>query len=78
MKESGLWDNFLHMQKIYTKWWFWVGFVILIPIIWYVWGYASWWMAGADTRAENRSAYLGWLKMEADSKALEAQYRADS
>lgn len=66
------------MQNIYKKWWFWVGVLILIPVVWYVWGYASWWMAGADSRAENRSAYLGWLKMEADSKALEAQYRADN
>ena len=78
MKRLGLWDNFLYMQKIYRKWWFWLGLVILIPVAWYVWGYASWRLAGADSRTENRSAYLGWLKMEADSKALEAQYRADS
>ena len=69
------------MQKIRWatgRWWFWVGLVVLIVGGWYVWGYASWWLAGADSRAENRSAYLGWLKMEADSKALEAQYRADN
>ena len=77
MKRLGLWDNFLYMQKIYRKWWFWLGLAVLIIGVWYVWGYASWWLAGADSRAENRSAYLGWLKMEADSKTLEAQYRAD-
>src|SRR3989338_11611435 len=69
------------MQKLRwaaKKWWFWVGVVVLIPIVWYVWGYASWWTAGADSRAENRQAYEGWLAMEAESVALEAQYRADN
>jgi len=69
------------MQKLRwaaKKWWFWVGVVVLIPIVWYVWGYASWWTAGADSRAENRQAYEGWLAMEAESVALEAQYRADT
>lgn len=60
------------------RWWFWVGVVILIPFVWYVWGYASWWIAGADSRAENMQAYKGWLAMEAESAALEAQYRADT
>jgi len=27
---------------------------------------------------ENRAAYLGWIKMEAGQKVLEAQYRADT
>lgn len=81
MKTLGLWDNSLHMQNLrwaMRRWWFWVGVVILIPVVWYVWGYASWWLAGADSRAENMRAYQGWLAMEAESAALEAQYRADN
>ncbi len=66
------------MQKIYTRWWFLPAVLVLIVGVWYVWGYASWWMAGADSRAENMQAYKGWLAMEAESKALEAQYRADN
>ncbi len=78
MKELELWDNWPNMQKIYKRWWFFPALLVLIVGGWYFWGYASWWLAGVDSRAENRSAYLGWLKMEADSKALEAQYRADN
>lgn len=67
-----------NLRRVAGHWWFWVGVVILIPVIWYIWGYASWWIAGADSRAENRQAYEGWLAAEAESAALEAQYRADN
>jgi len=75
-----MWDNSTHMQKLrwaIGRWWFWVGLVILIPIAWYVWGYASWWLAGAKYRDINANAQAYIAEQEKQQTALEAAYKND-
>ncbi|MEK7099881.1 MAG: hypothetical protein AAB883_01955 [Patescibacteria group bacterium] len=66
------------MQKILKRWWFWVGVVILAVAVWWFWGYFSWLIGQAPVRDENARARAGWLQMQAEEAALEAQYRADT
>lgn len=68
----------MKLRSLARKWYFWVFLVFAIPAIWWVWGYVVWQLDRQDLLAENRSAYLGWLKMGADQKLLEAQYKTDT
>src|SRR3989344_3764976 len=78
MKETEMWDNSTHMQKLrwaIGRWWFWVGLVILIPIAWNAWGYASWWLAGAKYRDINANAQAYIAEQEKQQTAREAAYK---
>jgi len=60
------------------RWWFWVGLLVLVVAVWWFWGYFSWLINQAPSRDENARARAGWLKMQTEDAALEAQYRADN
>jgi hypothetical protein len=66
------------MKGLLRKWWFWVGLVVAIVAVWWLWGYFAWMIHTAPIRAQQDRAQKGWLAMQAEEKALEAQYRADT
>ncbi|MDO8576372.1 MAG: hypothetical protein Q7R90_03585 [bacterium] len=65
------------MQKIYRKWWFWVGVVVLILAALYFAGYLKWYAEGAKYRIQNQISNQYIASQEAQQAALEAQYKND-
>lgn len=65
------------MQKIYRKWWFWVGVVALVLAALYFAGYLKWYAEGAKYRIQNQISNQYIASQEAQQAALEAQYKND-
>ncbi len=78
MKRLGLWDNFLYMQKIYRKWWFWMGIVIvLVPAALYLPWYIPWKVEQWGIERLRGEEQAIWEEYEAENEALADAYRND-
>lgn len=65
-------------RSLFTRWWFWLGLVVLIGATWYAVGYIRYEGSLAGIKLENAAADAYWRAMQAESALLEAKYKSDT